>query len=147
MHEKEENTDQAADALFAQIPDEIIHFIRNYFVVNLEDPDHEVLLRADLLTKVLIKFMLQLYRLGIDDEFQPVFVAANYVKPHTGGVTECKRTYETIGGEPYQKFNLSYLSQEYEEAYKKWIKETFGVELSEDGAEKLQQWVGVWKNG
>jgi len=145
MQDKENNIDQSADALFAQIPDEIVHFIKNYFVVNLENPDTEILLRAELLTKVLIKFMLQLYRLGIDDEFQPVFVAANYVKPHTGGVTECKRTYEAIGGEPYQKFNLSCLSQEYEEAYKKWIKETFGVELSDEGAEMLQQWGGVWQ--
>ena len=145
MHDKGVNTDQIADAITAQIPDEIVHFIKNYFVVNLEDPDIEVLQRAELLTKVLIRFMLQLYRLGIDDEFQPVFVAANYVKPHTGGVTEFKRTYEAIGGEPYQKFNLSCLSQEYEEAYKKWIKETFGVELSDKGAETLQQWGGVWQ--
>ena len=145
MHEKEENTDQTADALFAQIPDEIIHFIRNYFIVNLEDPDHDVLERADLLTKTLIRFMLQLYRLGIDDEYQPVFVSANYIKPHSGGVTEFKRTYETIGGEPYQMFNLAYLAKKFEQANAKWYKKTYGVELSEEGAEMLQQWGGVWQ--
>ena len=139
MEGKENNIDQGVSAF--SVPNEIVHFFRNYFMGDKTDP--EVMLRAELLSRVLIKFMLQLYRLGIEDEFQPVFVAANYVKSHTGDVTECKRTYETIGGEPYGTFNLAYLSQKYEDAYGKWIKKTFGVELGDEAAEFFQRWGGV----
>lgn len=129
------------DASAFSVPNEIVYFFRNYFIGESTDP--ELMLRGELLAKTLIRIMLQLHRLGVDDEFQPVFIALNYVKPHTGEVTECKRTYEVIGGEPYGKFNLSYLVQQYEEAYKAWVKDTFGVELSEKAAEILGQWGDV----
>ena len=133
------------DASAFSVPNEIVCFFRDYFMGEKTDPD--TMLRAELLSKTLIRVMLQLHRLGIDDEFQPVFIAVNYVKPHTGEVVECKRTYETIGGEPHGKFNLAYLAEQYEEAYKSWVKETFGVELSDDAAEFYQRWGGVLKDG
>ena len=137
--EAEINTDQDASA--CSVPDEIVCFFRNYFMGEKTDP--ETMLRAELLAKTLIKFMLQLYRLGIEDEFQPIFFACNYVKPHSDEVTEIQRTYETIGGEPYSKFNLSFLTEQFETANKKWFKETFGVELSDKAADILTQWGGI----
>lgn len=145
MQDKENNTDQTANALFAQIPDEIIHFFRRYFLEGKENVDAEVMLRADLLSKTMIRVMLQLYRMGVEQDFQPVFIAMNYIKPVSDEVTECMRTYETIGGEIYNQFNLSFLTNEYENAYKKWIESTFGIELSDEAAEVLGQWSGVWQ--
>jgi len=144
--ENEEDTGKTVDVCSVssdEIPEEIIFFIRKYFLINHDAPSPDDMLRAGLLAKVTLRMMLQLYRMGMEEEFQPVFVAANYVKPHTGGVAEFKRTYETISGEPFFKFNLSGLSQEYEEAYKKWFKETFGVELNEDAARIIQAWGGA----
>ena len=74
------------DVSASSVPIEIVQLFQNYFVGESTNP--ELMLRGELLARTLIKFMLQLYRLGVDDEFQPVFFAANYVKPHTGGVTE-----------------------------------------------------------
>jgi len=129
------------DSLLKDVPEEIIVFFRSYFTGDNTDP--EVMLRAELLAKTLIRVMLQLYTVGIDDEFQPVFVAINYVKPHTGEVTEHKRTYEMIGGEPADTFKLGLMFDEYEKAYKAWVKGTFGVELSDEAAEFFQQWGGA----
>ncbi len=129
--------------LLNNVPDEIIDFFKSYFAGDETDP--EVRLRAELLAKTLIRIMLQLYTLGIDDDFQPIFVAINYVKPHTGDVTEHRRTYEMIGGEPANTFKLGLMADEYEKAYKDWIKEIFGVELSDGAAEFFQQWGNVLK--
>lgn len=125
------------------IPDEIIFFIRRYFLINCEDPNHEDIYRAELLARVTLRLMMQLFRLGMEEEFQPIFFAGNYVKPHTGDVTEFKRTMETIGGEPFVKFNLSGLGQAYEKAYGEWFKETFGVEIDEKAARIIQAWGGA----
>jgi len=133
--ENDKNTGKTADvcsALSEEIPNEILFFIRRYFLINHDAQSPDDMLRAGLLAKVALRMMLQLYRMGMEEEFQPA-----------GGVAEFKRTYETISGEPFFKFNLSGLSQEYEEAYKKWFKETFGVELNEDAARIIQAWGGV----
>ncbi len=145
MQDKEKNIDQSADALFAQIPDEIVYFFRRYFLDGQKNLDAEVMLRAEVLSKTLIRVMLQLYRIGMEKDFQPIFVAMNYIKPVSDEVTECMRTYETISGEIYNQFNLSFLANEYENAYKKWIEATFGIELSDEAADVLQQWSGVWQ--
>ena len=137
--EIEKSTDQTVSAF--SVPNEIVLFFRNYFMGEKTDP--ETMLRAELLSKTLIKVMLQLYRLGIEGEFQPIFVAMNYIRPVSDEVTKCMRTYETIGGEIYSQFNLGFLSAEYEKAYKAWITETFGVELSDKAAELIQQWAGA----
>lgn len=138
MINEKENED-----LLKNVPEELIHFFRNYFIGEKTDP--ETMARAELLAKTLMRFMLQLYIFGIEGEYQPVFIATNYVKPHTGGVTEFERTYEMIGGEPADTFKLGFMADEYEKAYKAWVKEIFGVELSEDAAEFFQQWGGVLK--
>ena len=143
MNSKKNNTGPDANVSSVQIPDEIIFFLKKFFLIEQEDPGIEILARAEILSKVLIKFMLQLYRMGIEEDYQPVFLAANYAKPHSGGVSEFKRTYEIISGEPHKKFNLTFLAQAYEKAYQEWIKETFGVELDEQAAKILQQWGGV----
>ena len=145
MKEKKGGTGQAVNASSAQIPKEIIYFFRRYFLSEQEKPDTETVARAELLSKVLIRVMLQLYQFGMEDEFQPVFVATSYVRPHAGGVTGFKRAYEAISGEPFVKFNLSLFAQKYETAYKEWFEETFGVELNEEAAEVLQQWSDVLK--
>ena len=141
--ENDKNTGKTADVCSVsseEIPNEILFFIRRYFLIEKDMPTLDEILRANLLAKVTITLMLQLYRMGMEEEFQPVFFAGNYVKPHTGGVTEFKRTYETISGEPFFKFNLTALGQEYEEAYKKWFKATFGVEINEEAAKVIQAW-------
>jgi len=141
--ENETDTGKTADvcsALSEEIPNETILFIRRYFLIDHDAPNPDDIYRAELLAKVVLKLMVQLFRLGMEGEYQPIFFAGNYAKPHTGGVTEFKRTYETIGEEPYVKFNLSGLSHEYEKAYMAWFKETFGVELNEDSARILQSW-------
>ena len=144
--ENDKNTGKTVDVcsvLSEEIPNEILFFIRRYFLINHDAPSPEDMLRAGLLAKVTLRMMLQLFRMGMEEEFQPIFVAANYVKPHTGGVTEFKRTYETISGEPFFTFNLTGLGQEYEDAYKKWFKATFGVEINEEAAKILQAWGDV----
>lgn len=144
--DKKDNIEKTASACSVsseEIPEETLFFIRRYFLVEIEDPTPEELYRAELLAKTIIKIMIQFHRIGMDGEYQPVFVAANYVKQHTGNVTEFKRTYETISGKPYVTFNLAMLSQEYEKAYKAWFKETFGVEMSEDSAKIIQSWGGA----
>ena len=141
--EDEKDTGKTADVCSVsseEIPNEIIFFIRRYFLVDHEAPTPEDIYRAELLAKVTLRLMMQLFTVGMEQEFQPVFFAGNYVKPHTGGVTEFERTYETISGEPYVTFNLGGLSQAYEKAYAGWFKETFGVELNEDAAKILQSW-------
>ena len=80
-------------------------------------------------------------------DYQPLFIACNYVRPRRGDIDEFKRTYETIGGEPYEKFNLRYLTKKFEQAYKKWFEKTYGVELSDKAVEILEQWSGVVKDG
>jgi len=127
--------------LLNSVPEEQIAFFRNFFMGDNTDP--ETMARAELLAKTLIRLMLQMHRLGIDGEYQPVFVAINYVKPHTGDVTEHKRTYEMVGDEPADKFKLGLMADEYEKAYKAWIKGLYGVELSDKAAEFFQQWGGA----
>ncbi len=129
--------------LLNNVPDEIIDFFRQYFAGDNSDP--EVRLRAELLAKTLIRMMLQLYTFGIDNEYQPVFIVTNYVKPHTGGVTEFERAYEVIGGEPADTFKLGLMFDVYEKAYREWLKGAFGVELSDKAAKFFQQWGNVLK--
>ena len=50
MEEKENNTDQGASAF--SVPNEIVHFFRNYFMGDKTDP--EVMLRAELLSEFLV---------------------------------------------------------------------------------------------
>ena len=140
---QEIDIDQDASAF--SVPDEIVCFFRDYFMGEKTDP--ETMLRAELLSKTLIRVMLQLHQFGITMDYQPLFIAFNYVRPRRGDIDEFKRTYETIGGEPYEKFNLWYLTKKFEQAYKKWFEKTYGVELSDDAVAVLQQWSGVVKDG
>ena len=141
--ENENSIDQDAGAF--SVPNEIVHFFRDYFMGEKTDP--EAMSRAELLSKTLIKFMLQLHQFGVTMEYQPLFIACNYVRPRRGDIDEFERTYETIGDEPYAKFNLRYLTKKFEQAYKKWFEKTYGVELSDEAAEILGQWGGVLKDG
>lgn len=131
------------DKTEGEILQEIVMFIGNYFLVEKEDPTEVDLRMARSLTKLTLRFMMQMKKLGMDKEASPIFAIICYMKDLGQGVHKMTYAPETVGGEPFEKFSLGTLGAEMDKAFQAWHLKAFGEELTSEGAETIQAWSGA----
>lgn len=128
-----------------EILQEIIYFIARFFLVEKGEPTLEEEMMAKNLSKLTLRYMSQLMDFGMRQNKTPIFGLNVYVKDLGAGVGEVDYSVGTIGGELFEILNLGDLARKLENSLKDWNNDNFGTELSEAGANFIQQWSGVLK--
>ena len=129
---------EVTEKMTTSLMDKFLIFLRVLFT-HSENPTESDTLYGEHAARFILRLTSNVLTKVMTEKFQPVGNVAIFAKETSGGVTEFKYTFSTIGDEPYQKFNLAALFQSIEEAFGKWGTETWG-DLTKMDTAPLERW-------
>ena len=121
-----------------KIVDKFFEFLRYIFIGGLDNPTEADAEFAKTLIDNVRRHVVQAMEVGQDEGYNPIGSLTIWLKQT--GIDNLDFTYriDSIGGEVYERYNLSSLTQRLDAAIGEWGKETFGAEKAEK--DFIQSW-------